>query len=836
MPFQDGQKWSQPALGRPNWTLGRETVGPFAADPAADPNLWGADGNVLSMARSGNTLYIAGSFRSVGENTGGFVPVDAQVGEPLSPFPKVAGSVGVIVPDGSGGWYIGGEFTAVGGKARSCLAQIRADGGVSDWNPGVTGSPGFIDPPAVAAIAVIGDRVYVGGAFGEIGGLQRENLGCVDGYTGAVVDWNPGTHVDGFVDALAVHENAVFVGGSFSTIGGQPRSNLAAADAMSGLVTPWRADAVGRVMSLLVREDTLYVAGEFGGIAGGARSMVAAIHANTGQLLQFDARASGVYPNQYVPLPQVDAMALVGDTLYVGGDFTAIGGQPQGSLAALNATTGDALPWTPPTFGPQYSGFPPPMIVTLAPSGGTLYIGGGFETAGGQSRPFAAALDRVTGAVTEWNPKPDLPPYSLIAKGGTVYVGGVFSMVGEWKHRAGLAAIDVGTGALKPWNPNPDGEIVTALAVSGDRVFVSGDFSNIGGQPLPRSYFAALDTISGEATGWNPGANSLADVLLLQGDTLYAGGEFTQVGGQQRNYLAAIRTTTGEVTAWDPSANLPVLAMARNAGTIYVGGIFDHVGGQGRRGIAAIDGTAGTLTSWNPDTDNSAVDALLAIGNTVYVGGGFGQIGGETRNAIAALDAGTGHATAWYPQASGWGSPTRVRALALVEGALYVGGDFAIMGGQPRICLAAVDTSTALATPWDAGLNGLVWSLAGEGNAVYAGGGFTRAGRLPAAGLAAFSLPGNLAAAPASFALAQSLPNPARSSALIRFTLPAPTPVTVSVYDLQGRLVAILLDHVLQSAGRHELALRVDEWKPGIYLYRLEAQGLSATRKMVVIE
>jgi hypothetical protein len=75
--------------------------------PVADPNLVGANGNVVGMARSGNTLYIAGSFRSVGENIGGLVQVDARTSEVLRPFPKVAGYVYALVPDGSGGWYLG---------------------------------------------------------------------------------------------------------------------------------------------------------------------------------------------------------------------------------------------------------------------------------------------------------------------------------------------------------------------------------------------------------------------------------------------------------------------------------------------------------------------------------------------------------------------------------------------------------------------------------------------------------------------------------------------------------------------------------------------------------
>lgn len=808
-----------------------------AGEPVADPNLWGANGNVVGIARSGNTLYIAGAFRSVGENSGGFVPIDARTGEALRPFPKVAGFVYAIVPDGLGGWYLGGEFTAVAGKLRSCLAQIRADGSVSDWNPRVTGSPGYIDPPQVNAIAVRGDRVFVGGGFREIGGLPRLHLGCVDARTGAVLDWSADTHVGAWVYALAVHDSTVFVGGGFSSIGGQPRSSLAAVNAASGEVLPWRADVFGGAYALLVRGDTLYVGGDFFGIAGVERHMLAALDLRTAQLLPFEARASGIQRSSW-PDPLVAALALMGDTLYVGGNFTQIGGQARSSLAALNATTGDALAWTPPSFGPQYDGFPPPLLLTLAMSAGTVYVGGGFETVGGESRPFVAALNRETGAPTAWNPKPDLSVYALAVKGDTVNVGGDFSLVGEWWHRAGLAAIDLTTGAVKPWNPNPDGGVCTAVAVGGDRVFVSGDFSNIGGDPQPRSYFAALDTVNGEVTDWNPGANSLADMFLLAGDTLYAGGEFTQIGGKPRNYVAAIDVQTGQVTAWNPNASWPVLTMARSGDVMYVGGLFTRIGGQVRQGIAAVDAITGALTPWDPGPDNSMVEALLVSGNTVYVGGAFNQIGGQARKSLAALDAVSGTAAAWDPHPTEWNVvDPRVRALALVGSVLYIGGSFASIGGQPRICLAAVDTSTGLATDWDPGTDGLVWSLAACGNTIYAGGGFTRAGGLPCAGLAAFSLAAPAPPRPPVSRVAISLitPNPVRSGASIRLALPSSGPVGLDVFDLQGRRVATILHNEMRTAGIQDVSIRTDGWPRGLYFCRLEASGATATRKMMVI-
>jgi len=801
----------------------------------ANPALYGAssDGNVVGVARSGSTLYIAGSFRSVGENTGGYVPIDAGTGELIRPFPKVTGSVWAIVADGAGGWYIGGEFTAVGGKARSCLAQIRADGSVSDWDPNVTGSPGYVDPPMVITLAVDRGRVFVGGAFRQIGGQSQENLGCVDARSGAVLDWSRGTHLNGYVSALATNGAMVFVGGHFDSLGGEPRMGVGGVDFDSGELSAWRADAVGYVGALLVKGDTLFMGGGFLGINFTGRPMLAAVDIPTGRLLPFDAHAKGVQP-RYFPDPEVTVLRMIGDTLFVAGDFTEIGGRYRPSLAALNVNDGSAFDWAPDTLGPRFPGFPPPIVRTMVMSGGSVYVGGAFDAVGGMSRPFVAELNRETGKVTAWNPRPDGIVSAVAVQGDTVLAGGTFSTVGDWRHRAGLAALDLTTGRLKPWNPNPNGVICTAIAVHGDRVLVSGDFTEIGGQPRPHHYFAALDTINGEALDWDPLAGDIADAFLLVDDTLYVGGVFTQMGGQTRNYAAAISATTGEVLPWNPNPDDWVLALARRANTVYLGGIFFHVGAP-RHGIAAVDATTGVPSPWNPDTDNSVVEALLVSGDKVYVGGGFGRIGGQARTSIAALDTNTGQATAWDPQPTPWEGLPRVKSLAMAGGKLYVGGAFGGIGGQPRTCFAEVDTSTGLATDWDPGTDGIVWSLLADGNELYVGGGFTRAGGWPAAGVAAFSLPAPAIEVPVELALAQSIPNPADASVLIRFSLPSAAPVTLSVYDLQGRQVAVPLNHVHQEAGPHELVLPTGHLKPGVYLYSVNAGGESATRKMAVV-
>src|SRR5687767_15995156 len=76
-----------------------------------DEELFATDGQVNAAVVSGNTLYVGGTFRRVGTAVGSGVPIHSGTGDVSGAFPKVAGGgVFAVVPDGSGGWYIGGSF------------------------------------------------------------------------------------------------------------------------------------------------------------------------------------------------------------------------------------------------------------------------------------------------------------------------------------------------------------------------------------------------------------------------------------------------------------------------------------------------------------------------------------------------------------------------------------------------------------------------------------------------------------------------------------------------------------------------------------------------------
>ena len=165
---------------------------------------------VWAIVSDGATIYIGGSFSYVGPNTGCGVPLSTSTGLPASTFPRVNEAVRAVASDGSGGWYIGGDFTAVAGVNRNRIAHILSNGTLdASWNPDAN--------EGVYSLAASGSTVYAGGQFTSIGGAARSNIAALDAATGKATYWNP--NADRAVLALAVSGSTVYAGGWFTSIG-----------------------------------------------------------------------------------------------------------------------------------------------------------------------------------------------------------------------------------------------------------------------------------------------------------------------------------------------------------------------------------------------------------------------------------------------------------------------------------------------------------------------------------------------------------------------------------------------------------------------------------------
>ena len=476
-------------------------------------NSWNPDANgeVRALVVAGSVVYAGGSFTSIGGQPRlRLSALDVGTGAATAWNPAPNGAVTALVADATA-LYAGGSFSTIAANSRAGLAHFdTATGLLGSWQvplPGEYESMALVDstlyiggrftdaldrryhqialrptgpggPPwgrvasgVVHVQALSGSRLFTGGAFNSIGGVERRTLAEIDRTTGEATAWNPGTN--GLVwSILPIDTPAgrrVYVGGAFETFDGWSRRNLAA-DPIVWWEEPWDPAPDQPVYALGRMDTTLYVGGAFDTLGDSARSLIGAFGLTSGRLTPWNPVIEG---------SRVQELVTAGSRIDVGGMFSSVGGLPRSNVASIDATTGSPLPWSVATD---------PIVWALASSGSTLYVGGQSEVLGGQPRAYLGALDTGTSAVLPWNPGANDVLAELVIDGDLLYAGGSFTAIGG-ESRSGIAALDRATGIPTSWNPSIDGTVVRILP-DGSTVYASGTFTRVGGQLQPN--FAAI--------------------------------------------------------------------------------------------------------------------------------------------------------------------------------------------------------------------------------------------------------------------------------------------------------------------------------------------------------
>ncbi len=600
-------------------TFKRKYLAHIRADRTVDSQ-WipTTNGEVRTLAVSGDTVYVGGAFTSFGGQTRNYLAAIGSDGSLLSWNPDANDQVYTITISGDT-VFVGGNFTSMGTVTRNRLAAVGIAGSLLPWNPDSNGS--------VRCLVVANDTVYAGGAFTTVGGSMRNRLAAIGKLSGAVLSWNPDASY-GPVNTIAVSRDTIYVGGIFTTVGGLSRSGVAAID-VAGAPTAWNPGVTPlpykdpEVNTLAISGSTVFVGGRFDRISNQPRGNLAAI-AMDGSLQSWDPHMNG----------NVNTTVIVGSTMFAGGGFASVGSQTRNRVAAVGSD-GSLLPWSPNVSGSYSPGIT--YVNTVAVANGNVYIGGEFLNVNGETRYGMGAISED--GTLQANPKVDgFEPtvYAFATSGNTVYLGGNIYKIGT-QTRYHVGAVD-NTGLATTWYPSmTSSNRVYSLAATAATVFVSGQFTSIGGQT--HTNFAATSAVDGSVYAWNLDTSGVS-TMAIGGSTLFAGGGFNSVGGQARDRLAAINTTDGSVLPWNPTANNQVRSVAVAGSTVYVGGNFTSVGGQPRNYLAAV-GTDGTLsTAWNPGANGPtyAIAAPSSSSSTVvYVGGSFSEVNGESAGNFAVI-------------------------------------------------------------------------------------------------------------------------------------------------------------------------------------------------------
>jgi DNA-binding beta-propeller fold protein YncE len=308
--------------------------------------------------------------------------------------------------------YIAGDFTALTDGAGRVVPRLR----IAALNA-ITGAPleGFAphadDIVWSLAVSPDGSRVYVGGQFHRINGEDHPRLAALDAFTGNAIPTWAGAANGGIVHDLVASSGVVYAGGGFNKIGGAPRRDVAALDAMTGTAIPgWEADTNGSVRAVALSPDgsRLYVGGTYTRIDGARHQNLSVVDAATGTMLPW--RPAPRYP-------VLDIAASV-DAVYIAGAGTG------GTLASLRVSDGRAL-WSLATDGD---------VQALALLGGRLYVGGHFTTAAGSTRRKIFAVESSTGALDPWRPMLN----SKVGVRGIDAVATGVHLVGDFTHVNGV--------------------------------------------------------------------------------------------------------------------------------------------------------------------------------------------------------------------------------------------------------------------------------------------------------------------------------------------------------------------------------------------------------------
>lgn len=807
----------------------------------------GLNGQVQALTVIENDLYVGGDFTIGGiTRVNGIARWDGDSWRSLGPgfshgiydvSVKALAAIGTTL-------YAAGWFSSSGDNAVNNIASW--DGQV--WSPLGTGIQGARFDQ-VYALAVKGDNVYAGGKFKftTSNGEDANNIAKWDGENWSALG---GSMVYGWVYALAFIGEDLFVGGSFNfrTPQWTWMSNIAKWDGSrwsllgSGMNSP--------VHTLAASDDgLLYAGGKFVNAGGIPADKLAKWDGNKWYaVLEIGPVIEG----------WLNALAIMGGELYAGGRFIYAGG-----VECNNIAKWDGQRWT--ALGTGTTG----TVEALAVMGNHLYVGGFFYNAGGVEVKSIAKWDGQNwsspGSGIEVDGNAFAFVYALAVMGDVLYAAGDFTIAGgkEAKYVAqwnGEEWSALGSGFERGYRTE-----VRALAVMKDKLFAGGNFTNAGTTQVNR--VAEWNGTQWLALGSGVEDGSVFSLAVL-GETLYAGGRFTTAGGTTVNHIAKWRGTKwsalGSGIHGDP--NTSVNALAVMGSELYVGGRFITAGGIEANGTARWVGQ-----SWSSlGSGQNDVNTFVVMGNKLYAG-----VSRWSKPVSAA--AVTRNLTTPQSEPLSFNEPDDVTGISIrittasggpvIHAFRYEDSPVAPGGISGNVSRYRwIIQQAGLAYPFEAEVRFRVSDIPRFGEtrpedvivfsrSVPVTGYFlpldtsydSETGEIVARDVADFGefAFGNVATrtedptdgpdVPGEYLLEQNYPNPFNPATTIEFSLPQPGMVTLTVYNILGQKVAILVSGEL-PAGSHTFHWDATAHAGGVYVYRLTANGFTGSRKMLLMK
>ena len=405
---------------------------------------------------------------------------------------------------------------------------------------------------------------------------------------------------------------------------------------------------------------------------------------------------------------KIHASAQYGNVMFIGGQFTKLyapssGPQLKGltGLAAIDMTTGAGIAGFTPDLGT--TGNQVLDVEALALVGNDLYVGGQFSTVDGASHFNLARIHidpaTLSGTVdATFNPTVGIPGASndasfvvdkILPGPGAIYIGGSFSKVnGKGRPKTAKLGLD---GTLDGTFKTPGTNAVVLdmeWSADGQTIFVSGGFSVLSN--AARQSIGRIDPTTGAATAWTipvgqipvGGASHPGQTcwdLEVTAARLFAG------CGRGPNFVGAFRLDTGDTggRTWQytTGGNVQTIRLLPNAQDLVIGG---HLG---------INSTS-TYNGLMPVCSNTKFLRTIAILRNVSAPTGTGSVvtSGATSSTTPWLDCsflpnvdGTSPGGPNFPGTNPYGGVWEIQVTAQY---LWGLGEFKHINTAPRRAIA----------------------------------------------------------------------------------------------------------------------------------------------------
>lgn len=362
-------------------------------DPDFNPN---ANSDVFAVAaQPGGKILVGGNFTILGgvaRSRLARLNTDGTVDAGFNPSPNLNVNAFAIQPDGK--ILVGGGFTSIAGSTRLRLARLHPDGSLDasfQANADAT----------VFAIALQADgKILIGGLFGFVNGNQRTWLARLHPDGSLDLPFNPvlaGSGAAQFrVDCIAIQPGGkILFGGSFSRIYGITAGPLCRLNPDGSFDFTFRAGiGATAVYAIHLQPDNrILVGGSFVNFNSFARRNLAQLSADG----EVEGSLGTLGPNSFVRslIRQDDGKIIVA------GSFAAVGSEVRRGLARFNPDGTLDSSFTHEVTGSNGASTPG-VYALVSPAPGQVVVGGTFDTVSGQTRQGLARIG--TPAPTIANP------------------------------------------------------------------------------------------------------------------------------------------------------------------------------------------------------------------------------------------------------------------------------------------------------------------------------------------------------------------------------------------------------------------------------------------------